>query len=54
MFKPLVNAGTVGASLISVGNPFKSHIIVRGKNEFMWCLLFECGIRNLLFRVTLR
>jgi len=46
MFSPLANAGTVGASLISVGSLFQSRI-ARGKNEFMWCFVFEWGMRNL-------
>ena len=33
MFRPPANVGTVGASLITVGSPFQSHI-ARGKNEF--------------------
>jgi len=44
---------TVGASLISVGSWFQSRI-ARGKNKFMWCFVFEWGIRNLLFGVVVR
>jgi len=51
LFGPLANAGTVGASLISVVSSFQSRI-ARGKNEFMWCFVFEWGIRNLLFHVV--
>jgi len=53
LFSPLANAGTVGASLISVGSSFQSRI-ARGKNEFMWCFVFEWEKRNLLFRVVVR
>ena len=41
------------ASLISVGSSFQSRI-ARGKNEVMWCFVFEWGMRNLLFRVVVR
>jgi len=46
---PLANAGTVGASLISIGSLFRSRIA--RKDEFMWCFVFEWRLRNLLFRV---
>ena len=51
MFSLLANAGTVWASLILVGSSFQCRI-ARGKNEFMWCFVFEWGIRNLLFHVV--
>jgi len=40
---PLVNAGTVRASLIPAVSPFQSRIAC-GKNEFMRCFVFEWGI----------